>query len=101
MLRVIRAHRAYASYRRAQAELDDSDDDDGPAQGEQEDAWLFVDLNYLMKLYARMQEKERMIALIFEVRTLPFSSSPKLTASSEPTANPPPLRRCRARRLSS
>lgn len=66
MLRVIRAHRAYAAYKRSRDELDDSDDDEGP-QVDQEDAWLFVDLNYLMKLFSRMQEKEKMIALIFEV----------------------------------
>lgn len=76
MLRVIRAHRAYAAYKREREALDDSDDDDGP-EVDQEDAWLFVDLGQLMRLYSRMQEKERMIALIFEVRNAPtFLSLP-------------------------
>lgn len=65
MMRVIRAHRAYAEYKNDKAELSDSDDDEGP---EKEEGWLFVDLNHLMKLYARLREKERMVALIFEVR---------------------------------
>lgn len=64
MLRVIRAHRAYAEYKKEKDDLEDSDDDDGP---EKEEGWLFIDLNHLMKLYARLREKERMVALIFEV----------------------------------
>lgn len=64
MLRVIRAHRAYAEYKKEKDDLEDSDDDDGP---EKEDGWLFIDLNHLMKLYSRLREKEKMVALIFEV----------------------------------
>jgi hypothetical protein len=67
MLRVIRAHRAYATYKKERDDLEDSDDDDGP---EQEDGWLFIDLNHLMKLYSRLREKEKMVALIFEVSHL-------------------------------
>lgn len=66
MMRVIRAHRAYAQYKNDRDELDDSDDDDGP---DQEEAWLFVDLNHVMRLYALMREKEQMMALIFESAT--------------------------------
>ncbi|GMK60115.1 hypothetical protein CspeluHIS016_0903320 [Cutaneotrichosporon spelunceum] len=63
MQRVFRASRAYREYKTWQAELSDSDDDDGP---DNDDAWLFEDLNILMKLMARKKEKEAMISLIFE-----------------------------------
>jgi hypothetical protein len=61
--RVFRASRAYKEYKAWQAELSDSDDDDGPSN---DDAWLFEDLNILLKLMTRKKEKEAMIALIFE-----------------------------------
>jgi hypothetical protein len=63
--RVFRASRAYKEYKAWQTDLEDSDDDDGPTN---DDAWLFEDLNILLKLFARKKEKEAMIALIFEVR---------------------------------
>ncbi|CDZ98138.1 Membrane coat complex Retromer, subunit VPS5/SNX1, Sorting nexins, and related PX domain-containing proteins [Phaffia rhodozyma] len=66
MMRVIQAHRAYSQYRSERVESADSDEDDGP---EQEEGWLFVDLNYVMKLYSRVREREKMIALIFEGAT--------------------------------
>lgn len=62
MQRVFRASRAYKEYKAEQAEFDDSDDE-GP---DNEDAWLFEDLNMLMKLMIRKKEKEAMISLIFE-----------------------------------
>ncbi|ODO07387.1 PX domain-containing protein [Cryptococcus wingfieldii CBS 7118] len=61
--RVARAVRAYKEYRSSQAELSDSDDDEGP---ENEDAWLCEDLNILLKLWLRKREKEGLLALIFE-----------------------------------
>lgn len=48
--------------------MEDSDDDLGP---EDEDAWLFEDLNVLMKLWQRKREKEALLALIFEVGLRP------------------------------
>lgn len=62
--RVFRASRAYKEYKAAQADLSDSDDDMGP---ENDDAWLFEDLNILLKLWLRKKEKEQLLALIFEV----------------------------------
>lgn len=63
MQRVFKASRAYREYKAQQAEWDDSDDE-GP---DNDDAWLFEDLNVLMKLMERKKEKEAMISLIFEV----------------------------------
>lgn len=63
--RVFRAARAYKEYKASMADLSDSDDDQGP---ESEDAWLFEDLNILLKLWLRKREKEQLLALIFEVR---------------------------------
>ena len=62
--RLYRAARAYKEYKAQQAEYDDSDDDEGQ---DNEDAWLFEDLNILMKLLVRKKEKEAMLALLFEV----------------------------------
>lgn len=62
--RVFRAARAYKEYKVAQADLSDSDDDMGP---ENDDAWLFEDLNILLKLWMRKREKEQQLAVIFEV----------------------------------
>ncbi|TXT04944.1 hypothetical protein VHUM_04027 [Vanrija humicola] len=61
--RVARASRAYKEYKSWQADLSDSDDDEGP---DNDDAWLFEDLNILMKLMMRKKEKEALVALIFE-----------------------------------
>lgn len=65
--RVMRASRAHAEYMRQKGELSDSDEDEGP---QNEDAWLFEDLTVLLKLYARLRDREQLIALIFEVCTL-------------------------------
>ncbi|QRW01794.1 PX domain protein [Ceratobasidium sp. AG-Ba] len=64
--RVMRANRAHAEYTRHKAELSDSDEDEGP---QNEDAWLFEDLGVLLKLYARLRDREQLIALIFEGTT--------------------------------
>ena len=62
--RVMHAHQAHARYMAQRANLHDSDDDDGP---EDDDAWLYEDLNILAKLYARLRDREQLIELIFEV----------------------------------
>lgn len=62
--RVMTAHQAHVRYTAQRADLRDSDDDDGP---EDEDAWLYEDLNILAKLYARLRDREQIIELIFEV----------------------------------
>jgi hypothetical protein len=64
MQRVMRANKAYLAYKKRRDALDDSDDDEGP---DNDDAWLFEDLNVLMKLMVRKREKEQLLALIFEV----------------------------------
>ncbi|CUA70220.1 PX domain-containing protein YPR097W [Saccharomyces cerevisiae S288c] [Rhizoctonia solani] len=64
--RVMRANRAHAEYIRQKADLSDSDEDEGP---QNEDAWLFEDLTILIKLYARLRDREQLIALIFEGTT--------------------------------
>ena len=64
MQRVMRANKAYLAYKKRRDALDDSDDDEGP---DSDDAWLFEDLNVLMKLMVRKREKEQLLALIFEV----------------------------------
>ncbi|KAG8747522.1 hypothetical protein FRC10_000658 [Ceratobasidium sp. 414] len=64
--RVMRANRAHAEYARYQADLSDSDEDEGP---QNEDAWLFEDLGVLLKLYARLRDREQLIALVFEGTT--------------------------------
>lgn len=64
MQRASRASRAYRTYKAAQADLSDSDDDLGP---EDEEAWLYEDLNVLLRLWMRKREKEALVALIFEV----------------------------------
>jgi len=65
--RCFKASRAYKAYKHAQAEMEDSDDDLGP---EDDDAWLFEDLNLLLKLWTKRREKEGLLALIFEVSLL-------------------------------
>ena len=67
MHRVMRAHRAHGEYARQRAELADSDDDDGP---QDDDAWLYEDLTILAKLYSQLRDKEQLIELLFEVRTV-------------------------------
>ncbi|KDN50935.1 hypothetical protein RSAG8_00564, partial [Rhizoctonia solani AG-8 WAC10335] len=57
--RVMRANRAHAEYVRHKEELNDSDEDEGP---QNEDAWLFEDLTVLLKLYARLRDREQLIA---------------------------------------
>lgn len=69
MQRLSRSARAYAAYLKQRASLADSDEDDGP---QEDDAWLYEDLSVLAKLYARLREKEDLIALIFEVRAHSF-----------------------------
>lgn len=66
MQRVLKANKAYTIYKNQRDALDDSDDDEGP---DNEDAWLFEDLNVLMKLMVRKKEKEQLLALIFEGTT--------------------------------
>ncbi|KIM25249.1 hypothetical protein M408DRAFT_331345 [Serendipita vermifera MAFF 305830] len=66
MARVIRAAKAHREYMDYRETLNDSDDDDGP---ENDDAWLFEDLNILAKLYSRLRDKEQLIDLIFEGTT--------------------------------
>ncbi|KAL1661975.1 hypothetical protein GGF50DRAFT_104645 [Schizophyllum commune] len=63
MHRVAKASRAYAAYQKYRENLDDSDDDDGP---QDEDGWLYEDLKILAFLYARLQDREELIGLIFE-----------------------------------
>ncbi|KAL0950036.1 hypothetical protein HGRIS_010044 [Hohenbuehelia grisea] len=63
MHRVARAHQAHAAYTRYRDTLDDSDDDDGP---QDEEAWLHEDLRILAHLYARLHDREQLIALVFE-----------------------------------
>jgi hypothetical protein len=59
-----RVHRASIAHRAYAAAHPDSDDDEGP---EDEDAWMYEDLILLTKLYARLRDREQLIALIFEV----------------------------------
>ncbi|KAH7105679.1 hypothetical protein BKA62DRAFT_741511 [Auriculariales sp. MPI-PUGE-AT-0066] len=66
MNRLARAARSHATYLRTRDRLADSDEDDGP---QDEDAWLFEDLTVLAKLFARLKEKEDMIAILFEGTT--------------------------------
>lgn len=63
--RVYKASRAYKEYKTALAEAEDSDDEG--IEPENDDAWLFEDLNILLKLWSRKKEKEQLLALIFEV----------------------------------
>lgn len=64
MQRVIRATKAHKEYLHYRETLADSDDDDGP---QDENGWLFEDLNVLAKLYTQLRDKEQLIDLIFEV----------------------------------
>jgi len=64
--RVMRAHYAHREYLQSIAVLSDSDDDEGP---QNDDAWLYEDLSILAMLYARLKDREQLIALIFEGST--------------------------------
>ncbi|KAI0796654.1 hypothetical protein C8Q75DRAFT_802341 [Abortiporus biennis] len=64
--RVMRAHHAHREYVKYTETLADSDDDEGP---QNEDAWLYEDLTLLAKLYARLRDRNQLIALIFEGTT--------------------------------
>ncbi|TFY60888.1 hypothetical protein EVG20_g7258 [Dentipellis fragilis] len=66
MQRVARSHRAHKAYMAYRETLADSDDDDGPPT---EEAWFFEDLSLLSSLFARLRDKEQLIALIFEGTT--------------------------------
>ncbi|KAA1466392.1 hypothetical protein DENSPDRAFT_831210 [Dentipellis sp. KUC8613] len=66
MQRVARSHRAHKAYLAYRETLADSDDDDGPPT---EEAWFFEDLALLSSLFARLRDKEQLIALIFEGTT--------------------------------
>ncbi|KAF7432980.1 hypothetical protein PC9H_004924 [Pleurotus ostreatus] len=63
MHRVAKAHRAHEAHLRKKVTVADSDDDFAP---EDEDAWLYEDLRILTQLYARLRDREQLIALIFE-----------------------------------
>ena len=64
MYRVAKSWEKYRQYLRYKKELDDPDDDEGPAD---EEAWLFEDLQLLGKLYSRLRDREQLISLIYEV----------------------------------
>ncbi|KAF8339060.1 uncharacterized protein EI90DRAFT_3040179 [Cantharellus anzutake] len=64
--RVARATKAHAVYVRQLEERDDSDEDEGP---EDEDGWLYEDLGVLIRLYARLRDREQLIELVFEGTT--------------------------------
>ncbi|KAF9646004.1 hypothetical protein BDM02DRAFT_3189196 [Thelephora ganbajun] len=66
MYRVSKAWEKYRQYIKYKRELNDSDDDEGPAD---EEAWLFEDLQLLGKLYSRLRDREQLISLIFEGNT--------------------------------
>ncbi|KAF8309595.1 hypothetical protein DL93DRAFT_2062783 [Clavulina sp. PMI_390] len=66
MQRLARAARAHQAYIRSRMEADDSDDDEGP---EDEAGWLLEDLGVLIRLYARLRDRQQMIELIFEGTT--------------------------------
>ena len=65
-----RVHRASIAHKAYVAAHPDSDDDEGP---EDDDAWLYEDLILLSKLYARLRDREQLIALIFEVGRTPLA----------------------------
>lgn len=69
MHRVAKSWEKYREYVKHKKELDDSDDDEGPND---EEAWLFEDLQLLGKLYSRLRDREQLISLIFEVCRFPL-----------------------------
>ena len=76
MQRVHRASVAHKAYKDAHP---DSEDEEGP---EDEDAWLYEDLMLLAKLYARLRDREQLIALIFEVGSTSLAPSHGVTWES-------------------
>ena len=68
--RVAKSSRAHAEYLKQRKNAEDSDSDEGPAD---ESGWLFEDLAILLRMYARLRDREQLIALIFEVSILPVS----------------------------
>jgi hypothetical protein len=58
---------AYKQYLATRDALDNPEDDEGPTN---DDAWLFEDLHVYMRLASRMRDKEQLIELIFEVRSV-------------------------------
>ena len=64
MHRLACAHKAHTIYMKNKANLEDSDDDEGP---QDDDAWLLEDLKVLAQLYSRLRDCEQLIELIFEV----------------------------------
>lgn len=72
MLRVSNAWKKYRQYLKHKKELDDPDDDEGPAD---EEAWLFEDLQLLGKLYSRLRDREQLISLIYEVGSFSYLTS--------------------------
>ena len=73
MYRVAKAWEKYRQYLKYKKELDDPDDDEGPAD---EEAWLFEDLQLLGKLYSRLRDREQLISLIYEVCSFPNLPGP-------------------------
>lgn len=70
MQRVAKAARAHAEYIKNRDRPGyDSDDDEGP---EDEEAWLYVDLELLLRMHGRLRDKEQLIELILEVRNAVF-----------------------------
>lgn len=61
-----RVHRASLAHKVYTDAHPDSDDDEGP---DDDNAWLYEDLILLAKLYARLRDREQLIALIFEGTT--------------------------------
>ena len=80
MYRVAKAWEKYRQYIKYKKELDDSDDDEGPAD---EEAWLFEDLQLLGKLYSRLRDREQLISLIFEVSWFFSPPPPRLHGFTE------------------
>ena len=72
MHRVAKAWDKYRQYLKYKKELDDPEDDEGPAH---EEAWLFEDLQLLGKLYSRLRDREQLISLIYEVGQFPWSDA--------------------------
>ncbi|WAR54333.1 hypothetical protein PtB15_3B847 [Puccinia triticina] len=65
--RIQQASQAYERYKTYRDGLDDPALDEGP---DNDDAWLFEDLNVYMKLLRRCRDKEQLVELIFEVSLL-------------------------------
>jgi hypothetical protein len=81
MHRVAKAWEKYRQYLKYKKELDDPEDDEGPAD---EEAWLFEDLQLLGKLYSRLRDREQLISLIYEVSPLCPPPLSELTEATLP-----------------